>query len=293
MVPVMEPLPLNWLPLCLSVFALGLRHGLDPDHLATIDGLTRFNSTVRPELARWCGALFSVGHGCVVILVAATIGGAAMSQAVPQWASAFGAWVSIGCLVALGFLNLATVLRTSTDESVRPTGLRSRLLFRLTQTTCPFAIASIGALFAVSFDTLSQAMLFSATAARFGGWASAVILGGLFTLGMLLVDGVNGAWVAILLKRADRRARMASRAIGLFVALISFTVAALGAARYFSSRFDGGLDTRGLLVGIALIVAIALGSILLGFAYAHVGSIRHGLLARAANHDQLEGRAST
>ncbi|MFL6604692.1 MAG: hypothetical protein ACJ8R9_25615 [Steroidobacteraceae bacterium] len=25
------------------VFALGLRHGLDADHLATIDGLTRFD----------------------------------------------------------------------------------------------------------------------------------------------------------------------------------------------------------------------------------------------------------
>jgi high-affinity nickel-transport protein len=290
----MEPLSMNWLPLCLSVFALGLRHGLDPDHLATIDGLTRFNSTARPELARWCGALFSVGHGCVVILVAVTVGSAAMSDAVPGWARDIGAWVSIGVLVTLGFLNLALVLRTPSDEMVHPTGLRSRLLSRLTRTARPFAIASIGALFAVSFDTLSQAVLFSATAARFGGWVSAAILGGLFTLGMLLVDGVNGAWVAVLLKRADRRARMASRAIGIFVALISFAVAALGAARYFGLRPDGSLDSRGLLVGVLLIVAVALGSVLLGIAHAPTGSVHRGLLARVGPliRSRVEGRGS-
>jgi high-affinity nickel-transport protein len=272
----MESVSINWLPLCLSVFALGLRHGLDPDHLATIDGLTRFSSTARPELARWCGALFSLGHGCVVILVAATVGSAAVFHAVPDWARGVGAWTSIVFLLGLGFLNLATVLRTPADQMVHATGLRSRLLSRLTHTTRPVAIAAVGALFAVSFDTLSQAVLFSATAAQFGGWSSAALLGGLFTLGMLLVDGVNGAWVAIVLRRADGRARMASRAIGLFVALISFAVAALGVARYFSSRADGGLDSRGLLVGVALLLAVAVASILTGLAYApHRGLRRH------------------
>ena len=33
-------------------FLLGLKHGLDPDHLAAIDGLTRFNAARRPRLAR-------------------------------------------------------------------------------------------------------------------------------------------------------------------------------------------------------------------------------------------------
>ena len=210
----MAPLSVVWLPLCLSVFALGLRHGLDADHLAMIDGLTRFNSGARPELARWCGVLFSAGHGCVVILVAVTIGAAAMRYAIPGWARDFGAWVSIGFLVALGLLNLAVVLRTPADEMVRPTGVRSQLLSRLTQTTQPYAVAAIGALFAVSFDPLGQAVLFSATATQFGGWGSAALLGLLFTLGMLLVDGLNGAWVAALLKRADRRAQFRGRGGG-------------------------------------------------------------------------------
>jgi nickel/cobalt transporter (NiCoT) family protein len=37
------------------VFALGLRHGFDPDHLVAIDGLTRTSKS------RWCGLFFSLG----------------------------------------------------------------------------------------------------------------------------------------------------------------------------------------------------------------------------------------
>jgi len=263
----MAPLSIIWLPLGISIFALGLTHGLDADHLAMIDGLTRFNSSARPELARWCGVLFSAGHGCVVILVAVTIGTAAARYAIPVWARDFGAWMSIGFLVVLGLLNLAIVLRTPADAMVQITGVRSRLMSRLTQTTHPFFIAVIGALFAVSFDTLSQAVLFSATAAQFGGWGSAALLGLLFTLGMLLVDGLNGVWVAALLKRADRRARMASRAIGLLVAALSFGVAAVGVVRYFNPRLDGILESRGYLIGTLLVLAVALGSVVLGLGY--------------------------
>ena len=63
-------LPTEWSTLCLLVFMLGMRHGLDADHLATIDGLTRFNSRSNPGLARWCGCWFSLGHGAVVVAIA-------------------------------------------------------------------------------------------------------------------------------------------------------------------------------------------------------------------------------
>ena len=63
-------LPNDLMALSLLVFVLGLKHGFDADHLATIDGLTRYNSWTRPGLARYCGALFSLGHGTVVIAIA-------------------------------------------------------------------------------------------------------------------------------------------------------------------------------------------------------------------------------
>src|SRR2546423_14708068 len=51
-----------------------MRHGLDADHLAAIDGLTRFNAQSQPRLARLCGALFALGHGVLVIIVALAVG---------------------------------------------------------------------------------------------------------------------------------------------------------------------------------------------------------------------------
>ena len=49
------------------VLVLGLKHGLDPDHLVAIDGFTR---TTR---SRWCGLFFSIGHGLAVTLTAVTV----------------------------------------------------------------------------------------------------------------------------------------------------------------------------------------------------------------------------
>ncbi len=96
----------DWVALAALAFTLGLKHGLDADHLATIDGLTRFNARARPAMARWCGALFSLGHGAVVVVVAVTVGTVARQWEVPAWAGDLGAWISIAFLLALGLLNL-------------------------------------------------------------------------------------------------------------------------------------------------------------------------------------------
>ena len=78
----MEQLPHDWLALSFLVFSLGIRHGLDADHLAAIDGLTRFSAQQRPRLARWCGSLFSLGHGAVVVAIALTVGALARRKRV-------------------------------------------------------------------------------------------------------------------------------------------------------------------------------------------------------------------
>ena len=68
----MHDLPTDWTALAALVFLLGLKHGFDADHLATIDGLTRFNARHRRPFARYCGALFSLGHGALNLIVADT-----------------------------------------------------------------------------------------------------------------------------------------------------------------------------------------------------------------------------
>lgn len=228
----MDGLPREWLPLVAVVFALGVRHGLDADHIAAIDGMTRFNNAQRPRLARACGALFSLGHGCVVIVIALAVAAIAPTWTVPAATEQVGAWFSIVFLALLGAMNIAAVFTAKPDEVVRPFGLRGRLFAQWQQARSGWLVALVGALFAVSFDTLSQAALFAVAGVHFGGLAHALVLGVAFTTGMLIVDGLNGVWMWKLVARADRTSRMASRAMGLFLGTLSLAVAAYGAARY-------------------------------------------------------------
>src|SRR2546423_13527225 len=108
----METLPTHWLARVGVVFLLGLKHGLDPGHLAAIDGLTRFNAARRRLLSRWSGLLFSAGHGVVVTGVAIAVATVATHWKAPGWLENTGTWVSIAFLTLLGVANLAGVMRT-------------------------------------------------------------------------------------------------------------------------------------------------------------------------------------
>jgi nickel/cobalt transporter (NiCoT) family protein len=254
----MQTMPTDWLSLLILTFVLGMKHGFDADHLATIDGLTRHNSRVRPGMARYCGTLFSLGHGAVVMVIALGVSVAAGHWTVPQWFGTLGALISIVFLAALGALNLVAVMRTGPDQVVLPVGLKGRLLGSLRHVSNPLAVALVGALFALSFDTLSQAAFFALTATQFGGWQHALVLALLFMLGMLLTDGVNGLWIARLIHRADQTALIASRVMGLVVAGVSLLVAAFGAARLLVPGVDAWSDGKELMFGAALVAIIAL-----------------------------------
>ena len=169
----MENLPTDWLSLLILTFVLGMKHGFDADHLATIDGLTRYNARRNPRLARYCGTLFSFGHGAVVMAIALGVSAIAGRWAVPAWFGLLGSVISIAFLIALGSLNLAAVLRAGPDEMVQPVGLKGRWLGNFRQISNPALIVLVGALFALSFDTLSQAAFFALTATQFGVLISA------------------------------------------------------------------------------------------------------------------------
>ena len=127
----MNSLPTHWLSLIAVVFLLGLKHGLDPDHLAAIDGIARYHAQRRPRLARWSGLLFSAGHGVVVTMVAIGVATVATEWRAPAWLENTGTWISIAFLALLGFANLHNVLRTPRGQVVRAAGLRSRIFSQL------------------------------------------------------------------------------------------------------------------------------------------------------------------
>jgi len=205
------------------VFVLGLKHGLDPDHLVAIDGFTR---TTR---SRWCGLFFSLGHGLVVTLTAVSVALIAAAWQAPACLEHTGACISVAVLVTLGAANIAMALRTPRGRAVALVGVRSRFLpARLAEASHPALIAAVGAAFAISFDTISNALVFSVAS----GWAFAALLGLVFTVGMVLTDALNGLWIARLVQRADARAAAASRYMSIAVGVLCFAIALYALAQY-------------------------------------------------------------
>jgi nickel/cobalt transporter (NiCoT) family protein len=206
------------LGLAALVFLLGLRHGFDPDHLVAIDGLTRSNRS------RWNGLFFSLGHGVVVTLVGLAVAIAATEWHAPAWLQELGAGISISVLLVLGLANLAMLFRTPAGRAVPLVGIRSRWFAdQLSRGSHPVFIASIGAAFALSFDTISHALVFSLTGASMAGWLFALLLGLVFTSGMVLVDALNGFWVAKM---------RGSRAVSATIAILCLAIAASALAEH-------------------------------------------------------------
>lgn len=239
-------------------FVLGLRHGMDADHLATIDGFTRVNfASGRTRLAGFCGFLFSLGHGAVVCVSAVAIGLLFKQAEIPGWLDGVGAWISIVFLLMLGMLNLYGVLVTPAGEMARPMGLKGRWVGGLLRTGHPALVVLVGAIFAISFDTLSQAALFSVASAHFGGAIYALVLALIFMLGMIFTDMLNGLWISKLLRRADETACLASRIMGLTVAALSLVVAGLGMSSRLLPQAAVWQEQSELSIGLAVVAVVA------------------------------------
>ena len=229
------------------VFALGLRHGFDPDHLVAIDGMTRSTKW------RWCGLFFSLGHGVAVTLIGIAVAIAATEWQAPAWLEQTGALVSIGVLLVLGIANLAAVVRAPVGHRVALIGLRGRWLSeRLARASHPAVIASIGAAFAVSFDTVSHALMFSLTGATMAGVLFAALLGLVFTLGMVTTDTLNGLWVARMMSGAAA----ASRWMSAVVAFLCLLIAVLGLLKIAFPPLDELAEPLSLPLSIATLVLI-------------------------------------
>jgi high-affinity nickel-transport protein len=178
------------------IAALGMRHGVDPDHLSVIDGLSRFHPS------RWNGVYFALGHGIIVTLLAVGFGKLLAGVVAP-----YTVWI----LLALGFANLWRLWRPKQHKHPKPPRLfqASPLL--------------LGVLFGMGFETASQL-----SAILLAGQLNPWILGVVFSLGMVLVDGTDGFLAARTQQLAlagHNRSVRSSRALGVLVVVVSFGVA--------------------------------------------------------------------
>ncbi|ARG98886.1 hypothetical protein B6N58_08435 [Legionella micdadei] len=211
--------------LILFVFGLGLRHGLDLDHLATIDSITR---TIRTNnrLSKRVGLLFSLGHGLVVITLSVIISNGFIRSQFPTWLEPLGSFISIFFLLVFGFLTLYNILRHE-NQFHTPSSLRHFFIGKFKRYNAIWIILT-GALFAFSFDTFSQVALFSISISSSKHWTFSAILGLIFMLGMMATDGLNGLMVSLLIQRADKLSLYISRLLGFAIACFSLILGLLG-----------------------------------------------------------------
>lgn len=203
---------------------LGMRHGLDLDHLATIDSITR--NVSNQSLSKKAGFFFSCGHGMVVMLISVIIGTGLSHCHLAPWLDNLGKGISIFFLLIFGSMTIWNLF--GRNSVPRRFGIKAYWLQFLypknPNKLNALYIALIGSLFALSFDTFSQVALFSLSAKAISGGLFACILGMMFMLGMMVSDGLNGWFVSILLQRADRFSIFLSKITGFAIAIFSFIV---------------------------------------------------------------------
>jgi len=208
-----------------AVFALGLRHGADPDHIAAIDNLTRNSFEKRPFFSRFVGTLFAGGHTVMVLAIAALVGYLGTAFA-PHGAliETIGTWISILVLVLIAVLNL----RQLRGGEARLAGVKTRLLPRaLREGSSPWLALPVGFLFGFGFETSSQIATYAVAFGVNGGVAGALLVGVMFCLGMIVTDTLDSVLVHRLVS-----ARSSILPATLRVWIWSVTIVALAVAAY-------------------------------------------------------------
>lgn len=220
---------ISYLLLVLTAFGLGIRHGFDLDHLATIDSISR-NVNSQKYLAKAAGFLFSVGHGLIIIVLSLLIS-LGLFRSIPSWLDGFGNFISIFFLLFFGIANLYITFRKSHGHPVYFKGMLAKFLLKKTQ---PLLIILIGALFALSFDTFTQVSLFSLEAAAIHSWVFSMVVGFAFMFGMIVSDGVNGLLVGLFLSNIDKKSWAISRGFGVIISFFSLTIGVINLQKLFA-----------------------------------------------------------
>jgi high-affinity nickel-transport protein len=243
------------------MFVLGLRHGLDPDHIACIDGLTwrALSHHHNHGYAPWIGSLFAIGHGLLVTSVAVGVSKLTRTVSVPDAVVQVFGWIPTALLLLVGTMNLRSLMRQGV--AFAPTGWKLKLIpQRLRNHSSPWAVVLIGVLFATVFDTATQASAWGYVASNQGGGMLAALGAGLvFTVGMIITDTLDGRLICRMSRSTDGQAagRRYRRALGWLIVGISYGVAAYNVGKALVPAIE--LDELAFsLTGFSLVLVMLL-----------------------------------
>ena len=235
-------LPPSLASLGLIAYCFGCRHGVDADHIAAIDGVTRklVAAGQRPLLV---GLFFSIGHCIVVFVICGTVvASSSMTGAhLEAWESAgaaVGPWVAAAVLLCLGVLNVFVARDLLSQWRLREAKGHQHEIASMVGTCCPsliaaidrpWKVAGIGLLFGLGLDTATEIGLLtlSALAQPETPRASVLVLPLLFASGMALVDSLNGVLMAWAYEWAADNGPMHRLYFALFLTCASAALALL------------------------------------------------------------------
>ena len=285
---------------CALAYVLGLRHAVDPDHIAAIDNVTRkLMQEGREPIS--VGLWFALGHSALICIAVCAIALTATSLSDERFESwrEIGGVVSTICsalfLFTIAVFNMIVLVNVwKTYRALQRTGhyaedqleemLKGRgFLARVMQPL--FALISkgwhmlpLGFLFGLGFDTATEISLFSIAAtesARGFSLASIMIFPLLFTAGMALIDTTDGVlmlgayrWAYVQPRRKliyNLAITTLSVVVALFIGLLE-TLALFGAKLELSDGFWKAVAALNAYYGdlgfviVALFAAVWLGA---------------------------------
>ncbi len=213
----------------LLMLALGIRHGLDPDHIAIIDAMAYRCLERRPAVAPWVGTLFALGHGLTVTALAVLLSVITADFALAPAVIALLDWMPVLLLFGVGSCNLHALLASG---PYTPRGWKQHAMpKRLQRSEHPVSIFMVGVLFALVFDTATHAAAWGSVASGQAGWPMALVVGLAFTAGMALTDTLDGRMVCRLMRQCDAagvqryRRRVGWTVVALAYGVVGYSVA--------------------------------------------------------------------
>ena len=256
-----------WVTLALLT-ALGFRHGLDPDHIAAVDGLTRMRYKAHAYWsARLTGFQFACGHSLTILL--ATLVFYWQSVQLPAWLDEIGLWVSSVVLLLLALANFRHCL--SGQAHLHPAGrLRALVMRSMGPLAHPMGV---GFAFAISLDSLAQAGLMAAKGHEFGGAGMIVLMAVCFGLGMMLADTGNGLVMHWLVSRSEALAQQAGRLMSGVIAVLALLVVVVSHSRQHLTGLDQFWDAWGAWIGLGVTAMALLAYALSRWRFRHASSI--------------------
>jgi high-affinity nickel-transport protein len=236
------------------LLVLGLRHGLDPDHITVIDGYTYRLHEKKSFWSRWVGSLFALGHGAMVILIALSLSILKSSFKMPFWLDIIVEWLPLAMLLMIGVSNFISLTQ---KKQVKVTSFRKMLLPKYFNTHLnPFTVILTGIIFGFIFDTSSQIAAFGYAVSASNQLMYAVLGGAVFSIGLIMTGTFDSYLLSRLLKTFDQKKIRTHRfKLNILITIMCFAIPVYKVLTLINPKLE--LDNfQNNIVGLCFIATI-------------------------------------